>query len=57
LSELLAREVDRADLNAVHTGDAPPIYGDASMFFDGTYPTFRMKELGCDVLGRQKKRR
>ena len=41
-----------ADLNAVRTGDAQPVYGDAAMFFDRTYPTFRMKELGREVMRR-----
>jgi uncharacterized protein len=41
-----------ADLNDVRTGNAPTIYRDANMFFDRTYPTFRMKELTRDVLKR-----
>ena len=41
-----------ADLNDVRTGGAPLIYRDANMFFDRTYPTFRMKELTRDVLKR-----
>ena len=41
-----------ADLNDVRTGNAPVIYSDANMFFDRTYPTFRMKELTRDVLKR-----
>lgn len=41
-----------ADLNDVRTGDAPLVYKDTGMFFDRTYPTFRMKELGRDVLRR-----
>lgn len=41
-----------ADLNDVRTGGAPIVYRDANMFFDRTYPTFRMKELTRDVLRR-----
>ena len=41
-----------ADMNDVRTGDAPLIYADASMFFDRTYPTFRMKEMTREVLNR-----
>ncbi len=41
-----------ADLNDVRTGSAPVVYRDANMFFDRTYPTFRMKELTRDVLKR-----
>lgn len=39
-----------ADLNAVRTGDAPVVCGDAAMFFDRIYPTFRKKELGREVM-------
>ena len=39
-----------ADLNAVRTGDAPAVYRDPAMFFDRTYPTYRMKVLTRDVL-------
>lgn len=41
-----------ADLNDVRTGEAPLVYRDTAMFFDRTYPTFRMKELARDVLRR-----
>jgi len=41
-----------ADLNAVRTGDAPPVYRDPAMFFERTFPTFRMKELAREVLKR-----
>ena len=41
-----------ADLNDVRTGDALLVYRDPGMFFDRTYPTFRMKELARDVLRR-----
>jgi hypothetical protein len=39
-----------ADLNDVRTGDAPAVYRDPAMFFDRTYPTYRMKVLTRDVL-------
>ena len=39
-----------ADLNAVRTGEAPPVYREPAMFFDRTYPTYRMKVLTRDVL-------
>jgi hypothetical protein len=39
-----------ADLNDVRTDDAPAVYGDPAMFFDRTYPTYRMKVLARDVL-------
>lgn len=39
-----------ADLNGVRTGDAPAVYRDPAMFFDRTYPTYRMKVLTRDVL-------
>jgi hypothetical protein len=41
-----------ANLNDVRTGEAPLVYKDTGMFFDRTYPTFRMKELARDVLRR-----
>jgi len=41
-----------ADLNDVRTGDAPAVYQDPNMFFDRTYPTFRMKEISREVLMR-----
>lgn len=44
-SDELALAEFAADPNAVRTGDAPVVYGDAAMFFDRTYPTFRTKEL------------
>ena len=39
-----------ADLNGVRTGEAPPVYREATMFFSRTYATFRMKQLVRDVL-------
>ncbi len=39
-----------ADLNGVRTGEAPPVYREARMFFSRTYATFRMKQLVRDVL-------
>jgi hypothetical protein len=39
-----------ADLNGVRTGESPPVYREATMFFSRTYPTFRMKQLVRDVL-------
>jgi len=39
-----------ADLNGVRTGEAPPVYREATMFFSRTYPTYRMKQLVRDVL-------
>jgi hypothetical protein len=41
-----------ADLNDVRTGAAPLVYRDPTMFFDRTYPTYRMKGLTRDVLRR-----
>lgn len=41
-----------ADLNAVRTGEAPPVYRDPREFFDRTYPTYNMKLLARDVLQR-----
>jgi hypothetical protein len=41
-----------ADLNGVRTGDARLVYREPAMFFDRTYPTFRMKALAGDVLRR-----
>ncbi len=41
-----------ADLYAVYSGRAPPIYGDAQVFFDNTYPTEGLKELLSEVFGR-----
>lgn len=41
-----------ADLNDVRTGDARPVYREPAMFFDRTYPTYRMKVLARDVLMR-----
>lgn len=41
-----------ADLNGVRTGEARPVYREPAMFFDRTYPTFRMKALAGDVLRR-----
>lgn len=41
-----------ADLNSVRTGAARPVYREPAMFFDRTYPTFRMKALTRDVLRR-----
>lgn len=39
-----------ADLNDVRTGAAPVVYRDPKMFFDRTYPTYRMKGLAQQVL-------
>jgi len=39
-----------ADLNGVRTGESPPVYREAQMFFSRTYPTYRMKQLVRDVL-------
>ncbi len=39
-----------ADLNGVRTGESPPVYREATMFFSRTYPTYRMKQLVRDVL-------
>ena len=39
-----------ADLNGVRTGEAPPVYHEATLFFSRTYPTYRMKQLVRDVL-------
>ena len=39
-----------ADLNAVRTGEAPPVYKDPAAFFSRTYATFNMKGLVRDVL-------
>ena len=41
-----------ADLNGVRTGESPPVYREATMFFSRTYPTYRMKQLVRDVLVR-----
>lgn len=41
-----------ADLNDARTGVAPAVYRDPGMFFDRTYATYRMKNLGRDVLCR-----
>jgi len=41
-----------ADLNGVRTGEARLVYREPAMFFDRTYPTFRMKALAGDVLRR-----
>ncbi|MCP4710261.1 MAG: hypothetical protein GY869_16680, partial [Planctomycetes bacterium] len=38
-----------ADLNDVRTGEARPVYREPEMFFDRTYPTYRMKMLTRDV--------
>ncbi len=39
-----------ADLNGVRTGESPPVYREAALFFSRTYPTYRMKQLVRDVL-------
>jgi len=39
-----------ADLNGVRTGEAPEVYRTAALFFERTYPTYRMKQLVRDVL-------
>lgn len=41
-----------ADLNDARTGAAPDVYRDPGMFFDRTYATHSMKNLGRDVLSR-----
>lgn len=41
-----------ADLYDARTGVAPVVYRDPAMFFDRTYPTYQMKNIGREVLGR-----
>jgi len=39
-----------ADLYDARSGVAPVVYRDPGMFFDRTFPTYRMKSLAADVL-------
>ena len=41
-----------ADLNGTRTGEAPAVYREATLFFDRTYPTYRMKTMAATVLSR-----
>lgn len=41
-----------ADLNGTRTGEAPAVYREATLFFDRTYPTYRMKAMAATVLSR-----
>lgn len=54
--ELLSGEVTKntlaADLQDVLTGDARPLYQNATEFFSFTYPTFNLRELAKNVVWR-----
>ena len=41
-----------ADLYAVVTGNAKPVYQDPEQFFSLTYPTYNLRELAKDVIAR-----
>ena len=41
-----------ADLNGARTGEAPDVYREATLFFDRTFPTYRMKTMAAAVLSR-----
>lgn len=52
LSGSIDDSVFAADLYAVYTGRAPPVYGDPQTFFDNTYPTNGLTQLLSEVFGR-----
>ncbi len=52
LSGALKEDIFAARLHDVMTGSAPPIYQDAELFFDNTYPTEGLRLLLREALGR-----
>lgn len=52
LAGVLSDSVFAASLDEVVEGTAPTTYGDATAFFDGTYPSAGLRSLLDEVLGR-----
>jgi predicted AAA+ superfamily ATPase len=52
LDGVLSDSVFAASLDEVVAGTAPDTYGDATSFFNGTYPSAGLRSLLDEVLGR-----